>query len=93
VGRLLLVSEYVPARDGNELGPHPEIDLIFACEISPGAEPQMPDRPDHGQLDTVWVPLEGLNPDLDPPLMPKVGEKLLRFLTEPAGDDPFGQSV
>jgi ADP-ribose pyrophosphatase YjhB (NUDIX family) len=93
VGRLLLVSEFVPSRDGNEMGPHPEIDLIFACELAPGTEPHMPDDPDPGQLDTLWVPLEDLNPDLDPPLRPSVGIKLLRALKGAAADDPFCISV
>ncbi len=93
VGRLLLVSEYVPDRDRGELGPHPEIDLIFACQLNGGSEPHMPDSPDPGQLDVCWVPLSDLNPGLDPPLTPKVGEKLLHFLEIGDNDDPFCLSV
>lgn len=94
VGRLLLVSEYVPSRDGAWMGPHPEIDLVFACELRQGSEPRLPADPDPGQRAVRWVPVKDLNPGIDPPLRPQIGEKLLACLRDAqTGVDPFGTSV
>ena len=60
VGRLLLVTEYFPARDGGTYSDQPTLDLIFECVLLAEQEPHLPEIPDEDQIGAKWMPLATL---------------------------------
>ena len=60
VGRLLLVTEYFPARDGGTYSDQPTLDLIFECVLLAGQEPHLPVIPDEDQIGAKWMPVATL---------------------------------
>ncbi len=60
VGRLLLVTEYFPSRDGGTYSDQPTLDLIFECALLAGQAPHLPDIPDEDQIGAKWMPVTTL---------------------------------
>ena len=83
VGRLLLVWEYEPERYAERYGPIQKLGLIFHCIPEWGGVPRLPAVPDDLQTGVRWVPLRELP---GAPLLPRIGERLLRAL-EPSQDE------
>ena len=86
VGRLLLVWEYEPTRYAGRYGPTHKLGLVFLCEPRAGSEPRLPDIPDAHQVGVRWVPLATL---AAAPLLPAIGQRLVRAIQDRRGDDPF----
>ncbi len=74
VGPLLLVGEYVPARENYLYGPQHSLRLVFRCTLREGSEPRLPAQPDPHQVGVEWVPLAQL---AQTPLIPKFLRHLL----------------
>ncbi len=83
VGRLLLVTEYFPARDGGTYSDQPTLDLIFECVLLVGQEPHLPVIPDEDQIGAKWMPLAALAQHT---FKPEVATALLARLHSPMDD-------
>lgn len=60
IGRMLFVTEYIPARHNSYFGPTPGLTLHFLAHLKEGQEPAMPRNPDPMQIAVRWVPLDYL---------------------------------
>ena len=78
-GSLLLVYEYLPERCRNRYGPGRRLTLFFRCDLKPGSEPKMPERPDRHQVGLEWIPIRELP---SAPLLPKIGSRLVALLQQ-----------
>jgi 8-oxo-dGTP pyrophosphatase MutT (NUDIX family) len=83
VERLLLVVESVAARNTNEIRgervPWNELRFFFLCHPVPGAEAQLPERPDEEETAVRWIPLAQL-PTIN--VLPNVVTELLAAIDE-----------
>jgi 8-oxo-dGTP diphosphatase len=82
VGRLVFVYEYAPQRDGFRFGPVHKLNLVFVCELTAGAVPRLPARPDPNQTDVKWVALSELESIT---LYPMITSYILAYARDPAG--------
>jgi 8-oxo-dGTP diphosphatase len=60
VGRLLLVWEYVPARENFKYGTTHKVGLIYECVLQAGSEPHFTPQHDAHQTGVGWLPVAKL---------------------------------
>lgn len=77
VGRLLIVWEYVPAKENFRYGTQHKVGLIYEAHLQPGQEPDLTHRYDNHQTGVRWLPLERL---LDAETINVFGARLLEVL-------------
>jgi 8-oxo-dGTP pyrophosphatase MutT (NUDIX family) len=83
VGDLLCVRDYISDHhEFAEANEHVhELELIFACSLPEGYQPQAGQAPDPGQLEVSWVPLEKL---AEVHLYPQALQHYLLHLDDPS---------
>jgi 8-oxo-dGTP diphosphatase len=77
VGRLLIVWEYVPAKENSRYGTQHKVGLIYEATLKPDQEPDTTHRYDAHQTGVRWLPLERL---LDAETINYFGARLLEIL-------------
>ncbi|WP_198537853.1 NUDIX domain-containing protein [Frankia sp. KB5] len=77
VGRLLLVTEYVPAAWNNEFGAVQKTQHTFLARPLGDTAPRFPEPPDPIQIGFEWTPLEKLG---EVYLLPRINAPLLAAL-------------
>lgn len=87
VGRLLFVTEYVPARHDGKYGPVQSLTVFFRCVLRPGSEPGQPQDLVDAQEGVSWLPLSELP---HAPLLPNIGAQIQAVLADGVAEaDPF----